>query len=540
LKKYHLSLNEKTFFFIALFLTILVRLRFIDSSLERDEGEYAYAGMMILRGQLPYSDFYNMKLPGVYYMYALAFKFLGQSIIVIRSFLLFLNLLTAFFVFKMSENWFSRQFAWWASGIFLLLSLGFHAQGWIANCEHFVNVFVAAGLVFLTKRWHWTQLFLCGLMFGTATLMKQHAFHFAFFPAILLLKQFFDERDFFKSFLLTAALGVGFVLPLVGMVAFFYEKGVFDALCFYLVDYAMAYSNLQAHFFDNLQNFPKIMVDNAVLWIAMLVVLYIIVKKSFNTVKNKHFVAENGVFLGVRHENTEGVNLCILVGLSIVSVCPGWYFRFHYFQYLFIPCALLMAYNLVHYDALFGNFAKKIKRTWFLTFSLVVTLAVQIEYFGLKSAEHVSASMYQWAYFGGMRDVGNYLKNHVKPNEYVGQLTREPQIWFYSQTQAASGFLYSYPLIENHIYAHKMVEQYIQETEKHHPNWFVYADIHEEDANPESEERLKSWAKGYLKDFELKAILYKKDNIKSSFETNFFAIDTSREVSLEVYQRKAN
>lgn len=540
LKNYRLSLNETTFFFIALFLTVLIRFRFADAPFERDEGEYAYAGMMILRGQLPYADFYNMKLPGVYYFYALIFKLFGQSISAVRYTLLFINLLTTFFVFKTAENWFSRTLAWWASGVFLFLSFGFHAQGWIANCEHFVNLFLAAGFVFLTKRWSPTYLFACGLMFGCATLMKQHAFHFAFFPAFLLLKQFFDERNIAKSFVSASAFGLGFGLPLVATLFFFWQKGAFDALYFYIVDYAMAYSKLRAHIFDNISAFPIVMVDNAVLWIALLVTVFIILKKSFIRDKNDIKTPIVGKFLGVKNEYTEGVNLCILLGIALVAVCPGWYLRQHYFHYLFIPAALMMAYSLANYEALFGAFAQKIKRERFVALGLLITLAVQAEYIALKSPDHVSATMYRGACFSEMRQIGNYLKERSKENEYVGQLTREPQIWFYSQTQAASGFLYSFPLVENHTYAGKMVEQYIQETETHHPNWFIYSDPHEIDDNPANVTRLKNWSKEYLKNFELKGILYKTDRLKGSFETNFLSIDTSREVLLTVYQRKIN
>ena len=35
--------------------------------LERDEGEYAYIGQLILRGEIPYVAAHSMKLPGVYY-----------------------------------------------------------------------------------------------------------------------------------------------------------------------------------------------------------------------------------------------------------------------------------------------------------------------------------------------------------------------------------------------------------------------------------------------------------------------------------------
>ena len=76
--------TEKTFFWLALILTAFVRLRLADIAMERDEGEYAYAGWQILMGKLPYLDFYNMKFPGVYYAYAGIFSVAGYSIIAVR------------------------------------------------------------------------------------------------------------------------------------------------------------------------------------------------------------------------------------------------------------------------------------------------------------------------------------------------------------------------------------------------------------------------------------------------------------------------
>jgi len=42
----------------------LIRFRLRDMPLERDEGEYAYAGQLILEGIPPYHLAYNMKFPG--------------------------------------------------------------------------------------------------------------------------------------------------------------------------------------------------------------------------------------------------------------------------------------------------------------------------------------------------------------------------------------------------------------------------------------------------------------------------------------------
>src|SRR5262245_21271969 len=68
------------FFLLLAILSIsLIRLNLASLPLERDEGEYAYMGQLILKGIPPYSIAYNMKLPGTYYMYALVMALFGQT-----------------------------------------------------------------------------------------------------------------------------------------------------------------------------------------------------------------------------------------------------------------------------------------------------------------------------------------------------------------------------------------------------------------------------------------------------------------------------
>jgi hypothetical protein len=43
-----------------------LRLRLLDVPLDRDEGEYAYIGQLLLQGIPPYAQAYNFKLPGIY------------------------------------------------------------------------------------------------------------------------------------------------------------------------------------------------------------------------------------------------------------------------------------------------------------------------------------------------------------------------------------------------------------------------------------------------------------------------------------------
>src|SRR5271163_3081897 len=75
-----------------------IRLRLLDMPLERDEGEYAYAGQLILQGIPPYELAYNMKLPGTYFAYALGMAVFGQTSAGIHLTLLAVNALTIIFI----------------------------------------------------------------------------------------------------------------------------------------------------------------------------------------------------------------------------------------------------------------------------------------------------------------------------------------------------------------------------------------------------------------------------------------------------------
>jgi hypothetical protein len=69
---------------IAVMLIMLaaasIRIRLLETPLERDEGEYAYAGQLITQGIPPYFLAANMKLPGTDAAYALILAIFGQTI----------------------------------------------------------------------------------------------------------------------------------------------------------------------------------------------------------------------------------------------------------------------------------------------------------------------------------------------------------------------------------------------------------------------------------------------------------------------------
>src|SRR5437764_8632745 len=88
--------------------TAAVRFRLLDMPLERDEGEYAYAGQLMLQGIPPYKLAYNMKLPGTYAAYALMMAAFGQTIRGIHVGLIFVNSITIVLVYFLGRQLFGR------------------------------------------------------------------------------------------------------------------------------------------------------------------------------------------------------------------------------------------------------------------------------------------------------------------------------------------------------------------------------------------------------------------------------------------------
>ena len=152
------------------------RFNLLNIPFDRDEGEYAYAGQQILQGNLPYDVIYNMKFPGVYYMYASVFAVFGESVAAIRLTGLFMHLATTFFLFGCVSFLFSKRTGIYAAATFLIISLSFPAESILSNAEVFVVFFGCAGLWMMIQclnRQKWVWLFFSGVLLCLSCLMKQ-------------------------------------------------------------------------------------------------------------------------------------------------------------------------------------------------------------------------------------------------------------------------------------------------------------------------------------------------------------------------------
>src|ERR1700719_5289910 len=81
-----------------------MRIRLLGIPLDSAEGEYAYAGQLMLQGIPPYKLAYNMKFPGTYAAYAGIMSIFGQTITGIHLGLLLVNAATITLIFFLGRR----------------------------------------------------------------------------------------------------------------------------------------------------------------------------------------------------------------------------------------------------------------------------------------------------------------------------------------------------------------------------------------------------------------------------------------------------
>src|SRR5882724_7989914 len=108
---------------LVILFAVVVRVRLRDVALERDEGEYAYAGQLMLQGVPPYKLAYNLKLPGTYAAYALILAVFGQTAGAIHIGLAIVNAISIALMFMVARRLLDDAGAVSAAVVFTIMSL---------------------------------------------------------------------------------------------------------------------------------------------------------------------------------------------------------------------------------------------------------------------------------------------------------------------------------------------------------------------------------------------------------------------------------
>ncbi len=452
---------------IAFALTLTIRARLLDIPLERDEGEYAYAGQLMLQGIPPYKLAYNMKFPGVYVAYAAIMSIFGQTIWGIHLGLLLVNAATIALIFLLGRRLISFTAGIAAAASYAVLSVSTSVLGLAGHATNFVVLPMLGGLLLLlsqSNRRTALRLFASGLLFGLAIVMKQPGVFFALFGGIYVIFKGAQERlGLTKLVLQSLIFASGVFLPFVITCLWLLSAGVFSHFWFWTVDYAFQYASgtplsKGAHdFFDIAKD---VIAASWLLWA----------------------LAGYGLVAGIYFKKTRPVTGLILALLcfSGFALCPGLHFRPHYFILLLPAVALLIGIAIDQLSELVVT--RRIAVARFLPlFLLSVALGLPIlqgrQIFFQASPVEACRILYGANPFPESIKIAQYLREHTNPSDTIAVLGSEPQIYFYSHRHSATGYIYTYGLVERQPYALRMQQEMIEEISRAAPKYIAFVAI---------------------------------------------------------------
>lgn len=472
---------------MVLVLTATIRIHLLDVPFERDEGEYAYAGGLILEGIPPFLQAYNMKMPGIYAGYAADMALFGSTRAGIRGGILILNALTAIFLYQGFKRRLDRNTAFWGAAGFSIISLTPAVQGFIANAEHFVLVFASAGWWLLLKgidRRRNAPLLLSGLLFGIAYMMKQHGALLILGAGAYLLYDLYRQGRLRQNRPSILFFTIGVFTPFLLSCWYLRQVGVFDRFWFWTFDYAREYVTINT-FSRGLHS------------------LYYRLRDMFFDFPLFLGPAALGLLVPIWDPKAKAAFpfLFPFVLFSFLATVPGLYFRPHYFI-LMLPAVSLMAGVAVDWLSRLPRGLSAVKRSrmvaGFFILAVCVTLLSENRLFFRMTPVEISRELYEFAPFPESIPIGRFLADHSQPQDLVGVLGSEPQIYVYARRKAATGYMYTFALMEDQKFARDMGEEFIREIEASAPEFLVYVNVSWQIDPSHPSYRLVDWAKDYL------------------------------------------
>jgi hypothetical protein len=477
---------------LVVLLFALIRIRMLDFPLERDEGEYAYAGQLILQGIPPYQLAYNMKLPGTYAAYSLILAIFGQTSRSVHMGLLLLNTATIILMYFLAARLFGKLAGIVSCAGYALLSAGMPVRGFTAHATHFVVLPAIGGLLLLLKGLESRRLslfFWSGLLAGLAFIMKQPGIFFVLFSGLYLVKSEWKRPFDWNGAARRGGLFLlGAVLPFSLTCLILFWAGVFPKFWFWTFSYALEYATA-VRFSDGLQN----------LWVTARYVI--------GPVVWIWIIAGGGLLVLLFRNRTDRACAFFAAGFllfSFAAVCPGLYFREHYFILLLPAIALLagIAVGAATKDLSENRRLRSLSAIPVIVFlgAFAVSLIQQQVSFFEKGLIAANRDVYEANPFFEAVKIADYLRTHSSKDARVAILGSEPEIYFYSGRRSATGYIYTYALMERHPFASAMQQEMISEMETNRPEFMVYVFVPNSwGVSPDSDRTIFSWADRYAR-----------------------------------------
>lgn len=482
---------------VVLLLHAVIRLRLLHVPFERDEGEFAYMGQLMMRGEPLYSSAYNMKLPGIYAAYALTMAIFGPSITGVHIGLLIVNAAATAMVFLLARRLVDGTAAVAAAAAYAMLTVNTRVLGNAAHAMQFAALFSAAGMLLLVKSTDTRSrkmLAAAGFVTGIAFTMKQPALAFSVFGAIYAGWSVLREKrgEWGMAARAAAVFGAAAALPFGLCCVYEAATDSFDKFWYWTVIFPKNHGSLTlSAATDELKNtLAQIVPSAAIFWILAGI--------GLTALAWDRRAKQRWVFL-----------IGFLVA-SAAATSSSLYFRNHYFIIFFPVLAVIAGAAVSGLARTLARIAAPLALIPMLIAAAGVwqSIASDIDILRLPSGE-ICRRIYGENPFNEAVYVSDYIRGRCSPGDKVAVLGSEAQIYFYTGLPAATRYIYVYSMMLPIDGAIDMQREMIDQIETSKPRFIVLVNVQTSwMAKQESDMYIIRWSESYLqKNYNIVGIL---------------------------------
>ncbi len=451
---------------LIVLLFLFIRIGFRDIPIERDEGSYAYMGQLLLQGEVPYQDFYEMKPPALYYSYAVLSALSGGNIALMHVWMAVFLALGGMLLFYLVRRWLDDGAGLIATLSYAVLAMTPYASGFSIQAEHLVAVFAIAGLWALTRglqRFTIMMLLAGGLLLSWGVLIKQNGLFFALLGVSLVPAFHLSEnRTQWLKFTLRDGLWLvlGALIPVLGFGLIMGIQGTLPDFWFWIVEYPQAYTSKIDWTFGRelLENSLTRLYDGHeafwVLGIAGSILIW------FTRISWYKKWAVTGFLV-----------------MASLSILPGKRFYGHYFLH-FIPALAIGAgafcFFLTNMAERFVPAVKQWLAPVLAAILLLPALAHHDAYYFRPNFNKILRETYGSNPFPESKLLADYLGKRMKPEDGLIVLGSEPQLYAYTQAKCPTRHHFMGFLLKNHPKEKEWQQEVINAVAEDPPKYAVW------------------------------------------------------------------
>jgi hypothetical protein len=365
----------------------------------------------------------------------------------------------------------------------------------VAYAEHFVVVPVLLGILALTGLSEPRRIALlgAGALFGAAFLVKQSGGAFALLGlGYVLARARGDERS---RLLAGATFVAGAVAPFAALCLLLLSAGTLGSFWLWTFTYAYHYGTSE-----------PLARGASNLWAA----LGSILPTCYLTVALSALGLTAVVWDRAARSRVAPIGLLLISGF--IGTSAGLYFRNQYFI-LVLPAVALLAGLAV--DAVTRRLASGAAPTARAAIAVLLTAVPLLQLLYLERAilftatpRQVGRALYGMNPFPEAVEISRYLKERTSVDDRIAVVGSEPEIYFYAQRRGATGFVYTYPLMEPRPYATVMQQDMVREIETGNPRFVVFVHVWSSWLiRAESDQTIFRWFDEYQKRFQRVGII---------------------------------